>query len=78
MAGLDEERLATEGAPPLFRDGRPTGDFYSSVPDLAHDGYEAGKGVIEAGAGAVEDGLEEAWDRAKDIRLPDPVIRVPW
>ncbi len=78
VAGLDEERLATEGAPPLFRDGRPTGDFYSSVPDLAHDGYEAGKGVIEAGAGAVEDGLEEAWDRAKDIRLPDPVIRVPW
>ena len=78
VAGLDEERLATEGAPPLFRDGRPTGDFYSSVPDLAHDGYEAGRGVIEAGAGAVEDGLEEAWDRARDIRLPDPVIRVPW
>ena len=78
VGGLDSDYRVSEDAPPLFRDGRPTGDFYSSVPDVAHDGYEAGREVLETGADLAEEGAEQAWDRVKDFRLPDPVIRVPW
>ena len=84
VAGLPD-RQATEGSPPLFRDGRPTGDFYSAVPDTVHQGVETGRDALEV-AGAVteervvEEGLEEAWDRARDFRLPNPdqgaVVRV--
>jgi hypothetical protein len=78
VGGLDSDYRVSEGAPPLFRDGRPTGDFYSSVPDVAHEGYEAGRVVLETGADLAEEGAERAWDKVKDFRLPDPVIRVPW
>ena len=55
----------------------PTRDFYSSVPDPAHGATRPARGSSRL-VPDVEDGLEEAWDRAKDFRLPDPVIRVPW
>ena len=78
VAGLPEDARATEGAPPLFRDGRPTGDFYSAVPDTVHQGYEAGQVVVDVTGEVVEEGLDRAWEAAKDFRLPDPQIKVPW
>lgn len=78
VAGLPENRLVTEGAPPLFRDGRPTGDFYSSVPDAVHHGYETGRAAVEVTGEIVGDSLEHAWDTAKDFRLHNPVVHVPW
>ena len=77
VAGLPD-RQATEGSPPLIRDGHLTGDFYSSVPDTVHRGVEAGRETLEVTEEVVEQGLEEAWDRAKDFRLPNPTIKVPW
>ena len=77
VAGLPD-RQATEGSPPLIRDGHLTGDFYSSVPDTVHRGVEAGRETLEVTEEVVEEGLEEAWDRAKDFRLPNPTIKVPW
>ena len=40
--------------------------------------YEAGRAVVETGADLAQEGLEEAWDTVKDVRLPGPVIKVPW
>ena len=84
VAGLPD-RQATEGSPPLWRDGRPTGDFYSAVPDTVHQGIETGRdalevaGTVAEGAGeVVVGGLEDAWDRASDFRLHNPTIKVPW
>jgi len=80
VAGLPD-RQAGEGSPPLWRDGRPTGDFYSAVPDTVHKGLEAGRLTLEVAEEAVEEGVEEVWDRARDFRLPNPSmpsIKVPW
>ena len=77
VAGLPD-RQAGEGSPPLWRDGRPTGDFYSAVPDTVHRGLEAGRMTLEVTEEVVEEGAEEIWDRAKDFRLPNPSIKVPW
>jgi hypothetical protein len=48
------------------------------VPNTIHRGAEVGRATIEVTGMVVEQGLEEAWDRAKDFRLHNPTIKVPW
>ncbi len=81
VVGLADERLVTIDAPPLFRDGRPTGDFYSSLPVGARDAYETGRGLVEHGIDRLEDVDLPDLPDLPDIDPPDvrlPSIRVDW
>ena len=34
--------------------------------------------MVDVTGEVVEEGLDRAWEAAKDFRLPDPQIKVPW
>lgn len=47
-------------------------------PGVVHQGCQTGRAAVEVTGEIVEDGLEHAWDAAKDFRLHNPVVHVPW
>ena len=79
VAGLPEDRPVDRGGAAAVP-GRPTRPATSTArsPTSSTRATRPGRVAVEVTGELVEDGLDEAWDPAKDFRLPDPVVHVPW